>query len=116
MRGKLFLGTALVAGVLAFGAFAPSASAHPPRGYGYYGLGLHDFVPHWHQYSTPYGSSWYYGRGWHDYVPHRHYHSHTPYREGHYYRHYGTYGHDSPYRYGHPSHYGDGSYRHHHRW
>jgi hypothetical protein len=73
LASALALGTALLAPV--------EAQAHDPyyRGYGYsyYGMGRHDFVPHWHQTSTPYGSYSWYGLGAHDFVPH--YHTRTPY-------------------------------------
>lgn len=43
----------------------------------YYGNGGHDFVPHWHQTQTPFGSYSWYGLGGHDFQPHVH--TQTPY-------------------------------------
>ncbi len=45
--------------------------------YGYYGNGGHDFAPHWHQSTTPYGTYSWYGNGPHDFQPHSH--VQTPY-------------------------------------
>jgi hypothetical protein len=38
----------------------------------YYGNGGHDFQPHWHNTTTPYGSFSWYGNGAHDLQPHEH--------------------------------------------
>ncbi len=74
MRSKLMLAMGLLTAVVLFAAMTPVVSAHDWRsGYGYYGMGRHDFVPHWHSYVTPYGSYSYYGLGAHDFVPHAHY-------------------------------------------
>ena len=80
MRGKLLLAASVLAGVVAFGALAPTASAHPPQYYSpsYPGYGLHDVVPHWHSYSTPSGTYGYYGNGLHDFVPHNHFYGYIP--------------------------------------
>jgi hypothetical protein len=82
-----FLFGVLAAGLLALGLLAAPASAHPPAygpygyygapAYGYYGNGGHDFVPHWHQTTTPFGTFSWYGNGPHDYMPHQH--IRTPY-------------------------------------
>lgn len=86
MRGKIILGVA--AGLLGWAITAAPVSAHPPGGaYSsyYYGLGRHDFRPHWHTYPTPFGSYSYYGRGLHDLVPHGHYYYSPVYGTPNYY-------------------------------
>lgn len=70
---KFLIAGALGVAVLAFAA--PSAAeAHEPRGrgFGYYGNGNHDLVPHWHKTQTPFGSVRWYGNGLHDLMPHGH--------------------------------------------
>ncbi len=73
--------TAAVLGlaVLGFAAVAPAQAhgwGHPGYygvpAYGYYGNGGHDYLPHWHMTTTPYGSFSWYGTGPHDYLPHQH--------------------------------------------
>ena len=71
MRSKLFTAVALGLGALLFGAAAPTASAHPPRG-GSYGNGPHDLAPHLHKTYTPFGPTYWYGNGPHDLMPHNH--------------------------------------------
>lgn len=105
MRGKFFLATGVLVGLLAFGTLAPTASAHPPRDYGYYyGRGAHDFVSHGHSFSTPLGTFEYYGRGLHDRLPHGHYVPARPY-DGYY-----PVPHGSSHSHRSPSHYGDRYY------
>ncbi len=74
----LFLGGTLAL----FGLCTPQASAHDWRHHHDYGLGAHDFVPHWHTYVTPYGSYSAYGLGAHDFVPHGHFYA--PFQYGGY--------------------------------
>jgi hypothetical protein len=38
----------------------------------YYGNGGHDFQPHWHRSTTPFGTFMWYGNGAHDLQPHEH--------------------------------------------
>jgi hypothetical protein len=82
---------AAVLGLAALGLAAGApAHAHGPYGpgygysgfsaapaFGYYGNGGHDFMPHWHQTTTPFGTFSWYGNGPHDYLPHQH--IRTPY-------------------------------------
>jgi hypothetical protein len=72
----------LVAAVFGLGALGfagagtaqadPGHGGHHRPGYGYYGNGAHDLVPHWHQARTPFGPTYWYGNGVHDLVPHGH--------------------------------------------
>lgn len=65
-----------------YGGYGPS---YGYGGYGsYYGNGGHDFVPHWHGSTSPYGTYYWYGNGPHDYVPHEHSYSPYSYRGYHY--------------------------------
>lgn len=69
--------TFMLAGILTVAGFgftvAGTAAAHEPgRAYAGYGNGAHDYVPHWHQTNTPFGSAYWYGNGPHDYLPHHH--------------------------------------------
>src|SRR4051812_37945272 len=107
MRAKLTLAAALVAGLFAFGAFAPTASAHPPGSYGYYyGNGAHDFVPHWHVYNTPFGAQGYYGLGAHDFMPHGHVYDYQPSYGGYSPGYAEPYGYGASYSYGYRPHHG----------
>ena len=70
MSSKVF---APVLGLALFAFWsAPTASAHPPGGFGGYGNGAHDLAPHWHKTYTPFGPTYWYGNGPHDLMPHNH--------------------------------------------
>src|SRR5262249_25257179 len=64
----------VVLGITGLGfATAGTAAAHEPRRfYAGYGNGAHDYLPHWHQTVTPFGSLYWYGNGLHDDLPHDH--------------------------------------------
>src|SRR5262245_13969746 len=101
MRGKFILTAGLLVALLIDASMAPEASAQGWGYRGYYGLGAHDFVRHWHSYVTPYGSYSYYGLGAHDFVPHSHYYA-IPYWSGYYSGYYSPYRLAYPYYYSYP--------------
>lgn len=71
---------ACVSSSQAHGPYGPAygyPGYYPPPVTGYYGNGGHDFVPHWHQTATPFGTFTWFGNGPHDYLPHQH--VQTPY-------------------------------------
>jgi hypothetical protein len=100
MRSKLSLAAGLLAALLIVASMASAASAQDWGYSGYYGLGAHDFVPHWHNYVTPFGSYSYYGLGAHDFVPHSHYA--YPYSGVSYSGYYAPYRFAYPYYYSYP--------------
>jgi hypothetical protein len=78
--GLAVLGLAAVAPAHAHGGYGPGygfGGYYRAPAYGYYGNGGHDFVPHWHRTTTPFGTFMWYGNGPHDYLPHQH--LRTPY-------------------------------------
>lgn len=77
-RRMITLGLALGIAVGALLLTPGGAQAHGPK-HGrpgnssyYYGMGEHDFVPHWHKTQTPFGTYRWFGLGQHDFVPHEH--------------------------------------------
>lgn len=68
---------------------------------------------HGHQYSTPFATHGYYGRGLHDFVPHGHHYSTYPSYGGYYSSPYPSHGYGGRHSYGHRSYYGGG---YHHDW
>ena len=79
----LSLGALAFVGVSSSQAQYPYGPGYGYPGYynppvtGYYGNGGHDYVPHWHQTTTPLGTFNWYGNGLHDVLPHQH--IQTPY-------------------------------------